>query len=73
MDRVLIGAFLSKVRAQKNISVTRMSREISAKTGKVLPTYKIRGVESGELKYTIDTLLSICDYLGVSLDLTEKE
>ena len=72
MDRVEIGKAITQRREALDMSVTRVARELSYKTGKAVTTKKISGIENSEVGYTVDSLLDLLDLLGLEIDIKVK-
>lgn len=72
MDRVQIGKVIRARREELGLSVTKLARELSFKTGKAVTTKKISGVENNEVGYTVDSLLDLLDLLGLEIEIKVK-
>lgn len=72
MDRIEIGKVIAQRREELDMSITRVARELSFKTGKAVTTKKISGIESSEVGYTVDSLLDLLDLLGLEIEIKVK-
>lgn len=72
MDRIEIGKVIAQRREELDMSITRVARELSFKTGKAVTTKKVSGLESGEVGYTIDSLIDLLDLLGLEIEIKVK-
>ena len=66
MDKKQIGAALSEIRAKKDLSVYKASKNGNIRISQV------QAVEKGEANYTIDVLLGYLQGVGAELTITEK-
>ena len=72
MDRYTIGKVIAQRREELGMTVTKVARELSFKTGKAVTTKKISGIENSEVGYTVDSLLDLLDLLGLEVDIKVK-
>lgn len=69
MDKKHIGIVIKSKREQEGLSLNALSLKGLAHTGRVLQIHQIRSIEEGTKNYTIDTLLTICEILGIEISL----
>lgn len=54
------------------MSVTKVARDLTIKTGKSTTTRRITAIETSESGYTVDFLLELLDLLSLEIEIKER-
>lgn len=69
MKKVELGKVFLDKRASLGYTLSRVAREMTIRSGISVHPYQVKRVEEGDSAYTIDLLLKLCDYYGLSIDI----
>lgn len=69
MTKLEIGTILKAKREALGYSPTKVARELTIRHGATVQHRQIKAMEEASNAYTIDLLLKLCDFYGVSMQL----
>lgn len=69
MNKPEIGSILRAKRESLDYTSTKVARELTIRHGSVTHSAQIKRMEEGSNAYTIDLLLKLCDYYGLSFEI----
>lgn len=73
MTKQEIGAIIRQEREAQNMTRNAIATKMMISRGKSHRGEQIDGIEQGNVGYTIDLLIGVCDILGLEVTITKRD